>query len=201
MDQPLRIAIVGNSPILLEKEYGEEIDSHDIVVRFNNFVINGYEKYTGIKTTDVCFNAYTPFNEAILNLTKEHRLFFYTTESAQKINRKLKENYGGKITTGNVTFVDNDKYYKELCKKLHAEKNWQGSSGLIMCQMMCDMYPDAIIDVYGITFFKDTIKRKDGESYHKIHHMDGTVLNSGHDPDAEWKYYETYLKDKINLHI
>jgi hypothetical protein len=128
-------------------------------------------------------------------------LFFYTTENLDFIDQLLRSKYNGKLTINDVTLIDNEKYYKELIKKLNAERNWQGSSGLVMCQMMSDLYPDAVIDVYGVTFFRDTIKRAEGEAYHKIHHMDGSILYSGHDPEAEWKYYETYLKNKINLHI
>lgn len=200
-DKKLTIAIVGNSPILLNEEYGDEIDQHDVVIRFNNFVIDGYEKHTGKKTTDICFNPYTKRNDEILKLPKEHRLFFYTSETNESLSEKLYEKYGCDLTINDVTIIDNEKYYKELCKKLQAKNNWQGSSGLIMCQKMADEYPNAQIDVYGITFFKDTIEAKEGERYNKIHHLDGSIVDSGHDHNAEWKYYETYLRGKINLHL
>jgi len=44
------IIIVGNGSSLLDKENGSKIDSFDIVVRFNGFKINGFEKHTGTKT-------------------------------------------------------------------------------------------------------------------------------------------------------
>lgn len=44
------VAIVGNSSKLMDNEFGEEIDSHDIVIRFNDgFIIN--KKAQGSKTT------------------------------------------------------------------------------------------------------------------------------------------------------
>lgn len=43
-------AIVGNSPISLIKNNGKLINSHDCVVRFNNFKIKNYENYVGTKT-------------------------------------------------------------------------------------------------------------------------------------------------------
>ena len=43
-------SIVGNSPTLLSKEYGKQIDSHKKTVRFNNAVIENYKKHVGTKT-------------------------------------------------------------------------------------------------------------------------------------------------------
>ncbi|GHE20562.1 hypothetical protein GCM10017767_10830 [Halomonas urumqiensis] len=44
------VAVVGSSPNLLGKKYGELIDSHDIVIRFNNASVSGYENSVGCKT-------------------------------------------------------------------------------------------------------------------------------------------------------
>ena len=46
------IAVVGNSPVLLEDEKGSEIDKHNIVIRFNNFQTGPKLRLsTGSKTT------------------------------------------------------------------------------------------------------------------------------------------------------
>ncbi|KAI4383746.1 hypothetical protein MLD38_009550 [Melastoma candidum] len=44
-------AVIGNSGILLEKEYGKLIDSHEVVVRLNNARIRGYERSVGSRTS------------------------------------------------------------------------------------------------------------------------------------------------------
>ena len=44
-------AVVGNSGVTLLKEYGEEIDNHDAVIRINMAPIRGFEKYVGKRTT------------------------------------------------------------------------------------------------------------------------------------------------------
>lgn len=47
----MSIIVVGNGPSVLQHEAGAEIDAFDEVVRFNNFELEGYEKYVGTKTT------------------------------------------------------------------------------------------------------------------------------------------------------
>ena len=44
------IAIVGNGPSEIGKSNGKEIDSHDIVIRFNNYRTDGFEADYGSKT-------------------------------------------------------------------------------------------------------------------------------------------------------
>lgn len=44
------IAVVGNAPTEIGKNKGLEIDSHDIVIRFNNYKTIGYENDYGTKT-------------------------------------------------------------------------------------------------------------------------------------------------------
>lgn len=48
----MNIALVGNGPSATNKVIGPIIDSFDMVVRFNNFIQNGYEPFVG-KRTDV----------------------------------------------------------------------------------------------------------------------------------------------------
>ena len=40
-----KVIIVGNSPSILLQEYGELIDSYDVVIRVNKCVTEGFEKY------------------------------------------------------------------------------------------------------------------------------------------------------------
>ena len=44
-------AIVGNSSKLLNSKLGNEIDSHDFVMRFNHATVKGFEKDVGSKTS------------------------------------------------------------------------------------------------------------------------------------------------------
>eukprot|EP00899_Mesostigma_viride_P016726 jgi/Mesvir1/25054/Mv11898-RA.1 len=44
-------AVVGNSGVLLLKQNGQDIDSHDAVIRLNMAPVRGYEQYVGRRTT------------------------------------------------------------------------------------------------------------------------------------------------------
>lgn len=47
----MKAAVVGNSPILLKQNYGDIIDQHDCVIRFNLAKTENFEKFVGSKTT------------------------------------------------------------------------------------------------------------------------------------------------------
>lgn len=186
------IAIVGNSPILMNTEYGEEIDSHDIVVRINHFNLEGYEKHLGTKTTDVYFHTKTLYSPTILTLTKEHRFMFYTRETHYQIRKLLNDTYKGKLKLENVTLLDRKKYFLDLAKKINSKEHKHASTGLITIQSIVDRYPDCDIDVYGITFFADS-------KNNKMSHYDGTQYIMAHDNKAEIEYFNKNLSDKVNL--
>jgi hypothetical protein len=45
----MKISIVGNSRCILKSANQDDIDSSDLVIRFNNFKLKNYEKYCGTK--------------------------------------------------------------------------------------------------------------------------------------------------------
>eukprot|EP00899_Mesostigma_viride_P014898 jgi/Mesvir1/23409/Mv21101-RA.1 len=63
-------AIVGNSGALLLKEYGREIDAHDMVYRFNQAPTKGYELHVGARSSHESLNGYW-----VKQLLDEHRGF------------------------------------------------------------------------------------------------------------------------------
>ena len=49
-DKNAKVIIIGNSPTILNDEFGSLIDSFDIVIRINRCLTKGFEKYIGSKT-------------------------------------------------------------------------------------------------------------------------------------------------------
>jgi hypothetical protein len=59
LSRELSIAIVGNGPNEIGRGKGAEIDSHDVVVRCNNYEISdAYREDYGVKTTHWIYNGY-----------------------------------------------------------------------------------------------------------------------------------------------
>lgn len=58
IDKPLSCAVIGNSNSLLEHEFGNEIDQHDIVFRCNQAPVQDYESHVGSKLTYRMMNSH-----------------------------------------------------------------------------------------------------------------------------------------------
>lgn len=66
IDIDSKISIIFPSNNILRKEYINDIDSSDFVIRFNDFIIDGYEKNVGTKTNLVLANSKT-IGSGVLN--------------------------------------------------------------------------------------------------------------------------------------
>ncbi|GHV96302.1 hypothetical protein AGMMS50293_26220 [Spirochaetia bacterium] len=96
------IAVVGNGPYEIGTGNGKEIDSHDIVVRFNNFEINDdYEKDYGRKTSIISTTGFGSIKDQYYyksdfiilptsiywyNFSKEKRQFIYKNSGIKMLN-------------------------------------------------------------------------------------------------------------------
>ena len=87
------IVVVGNSRKILEKENGEFIDSHDIVLRFNRGLPEGYEKHIGTKTDIWAINGRKKETQKILHLKFQDRKYtLWTFYKIGRLNPTLKYN-------------------------------------------------------------------------------------------------------------
>lgn len=112
------IAVVGNSPELLNNSLGEEIDSHDIVIRFNKFFITDeLVKNTGSKTTLCVVDKNTSHhffqcgrvNASLLIVGEDLRVYHPSLDDFTALNSNFNE-------VGNI----NRQIYIDLAKILQA---------------------------------------------------------------------------------
>jgi len=88
------ILLIGNGPSCLDNEYGELIDSHDIVVRFNNFETESFEKFVGTKTN---YWVKTIMSNKHDNVNFEQKFFVYPSIVAPNIQKINELNKNGHI--------------------------------------------------------------------------------------------------------
>ena len=87
-----KIILIGNAPI--EKQNGVQIDQFDIIVRFNEFKIEGFEKFIGTKTTHwfvsgLIYNKYKDIAESeYAKLSIENKFVVMLDSSIRNISDK-----------------------------------------------------------------------------------------------------------------
>lgn len=170
------ILLIGNGPSCLNYEYGDLIDSHDIVVRFNNFEIEPFEKFVGSKTN-----------------------YWVRTIKSDKHNDKIFDKkfftYPGviRIGSGELNELINDGYtiiplefYNKVDALLNNKFIW-ATTGLVMIYYFIEN--GYTVKIHGFDFFKS------GMHYYK----DDTKL-IGHDPNIEEHLVKSLIKEgKVKL--
>tara|TARA_Y100001963_G_scaffold143915_1_gene215391 strand:- start:1105 stop:1770 length:666 start_codon:yes stop_codon:yes gene_type:complete len=167
-----KVIIVGNNPILLEKNYGEFIDSYDIVIRINRCTTKGLEKHTGTKTDiwattylhyDKSFNHEDHYDAFIPNNFDELLAIWYRTPiTKSKLIRLPLKNQKTYIMSKNTQFKNNFPEYYKIQKNLKSEFD----TGLLTILTSTLFYKD--ITIIGFDFFeKYNSFSKNVEGYYK----------------------------------
>jgi hypothetical protein len=187
-------AIVGSSGNLLDNEYGEIIDSYDVVIRFNDALVSGYEKHVGSKTTcrvvnQHIFNAAMPNTHIDLERMKElfsafDKDFIYSLENQTLIGKGIEfyPSFKGiidrvKERNNEVVFINKDFY--EFCNK---QSNSIATCGFVAVNMALKHFVD--ISCFGFSFYE----RSEGDRT-KLHYWEelGEYDQSCHDFSDEKK--------------
>ena len=131
------VAVVGNAMSLFDKNYGDEIDSHDVIVRMNKAAML-YTRQEASKTHGTKTSVWGFWN------TAEYKSFF------NKIPKKVKKMHAGHQgrTPNNLDLVDfvyPENLYKEL--KKYSGKHNNPTTGLIMLDYIIHCNPKHV-DVY-----------------------------------------------------
>ena len=150
-------AIVGSAGLLLTQQFGEEIDEHEAIFRFNIAPAKGFEKHVGSKTTLRLINRH---HLGFREFKDEICLFHTTVEDALRKYVRIAQNHP------NLPNVPMDmSFYKKVVQWNKLETPTNGYFGLKLALMLCDR-----IDIYG---FLRTWK-----GYVKYHYFNDEEPNS-----------------------
>jgi len=185
------VAVVGNSGILMDSEYGSDIDSHDIIIRCNLAKVIGYEKHVGSKT-----NIRIVSGKSSLYAGKAHK----DTFSGWDIN------FLSTLQNEHIVFSSPriNHYVQSIVQ--HQNIKWAHyltESFLNQCQNFINDIPSvglqaivlatqisSNIDLYGFNFFRD-----DWEKRHYFEEM--KPYNVGHSFNTEQTFVEMLEEKKI----
>ena len=159
----MKCAVVGNSSILLNKEYGKEIDKYDIVIRFNTAKTKNFEKHVGSKTDIRFSNLHLIMCVLDEQHHKEHTQYFPDWDNNFIYTLKNENIYLKNINFFNRNFdlyqileKNNNKINhveKELLLECTAISNGDPTMGLIGVQYAIKNFDH--VDCYGFSFYKE----------------------------------------------
>lgn len=202
----MKIAIVGNSRVLLKDKHGTEIDASDLIVRFNNFKLRNHEDFCGIRVDHVSlmvsslkstlFETVTPY------LLKDVKKIFFpfriSGEELEETKKKCIEYFFLPEETHFETI--DEALIIALTEKLrhHSEKNgvrrenYNPSSGMTLIEYALKKYQGSEITLYGFDPFKF-------EEHYSNYWEPGLVLDNGvsHPLVGEGILIEKYRREKL----
>lgn len=184
------VAIVGNGPSELGKNKGEEIDSHDIVIRFNNYRIDNYEKDYGTKTNiwikcssnDIVHNRNNKNFDCIL-----YEPDYYHHEIIDGYLNVLFDDC--KINV--VDYFDFDDHYS-LRKQFHIFP----TSGFVCINKVIKQPNIKHFDLYGFSFLQEKQEEYSSHYFNDRSKKEAVFHSSHHNLNLESEFIKRILNDK-----
>lgn len=194
-----KIIIVGNAPNNLDNKFGKMIDSFNIIIRFNEFVIKDYEKNIGTKTSIWVINDWVAIDllqkyENWLENNIHVKIIIvipYRTNEADKYfeeRYKLINDFYNQSNIKNELIFINKDFVKNIQEK-YEFSNTHPSTGLITILYFIEYYKD--IYITGFNFFQK-VKESDNIHYYSCNN------SCNHDGDKEKSIvYDLIIKKYI----
>lgn len=183
------IAIVGNGPSEIGKCKGIEIDKHDIVIRFNNFETNNFEKDYGTRTDIWCCN----LNYDI----KPRREFFKMVLLPEEIDHKFISKIdllADAVNKGSIIYNYGAEHLEGLNKDYYDQPTF-GLRLIFRLSKILDSFDN--VDFYGFNFCKD-IQDSYTTHYFKSRNLQYEKL---HNLMAETEYLTQFISERKNKNL
>jgi hypothetical protein len=189
-DQKSKVIIVGNSPSILLQEYGELIDSYDVVIRVNRCLTTGFEKYIG-KKIDIWATTRTDnIDDFVPENYKDIRYLWKRTHS---YDLELPEDFPEEVQKEHYIMYKNQKWFKNYKTFLSPfELKHEPCTGLLTILTACRFYDD--ITVHGFTFGTQSDNKHRLSGYYRDSELISDDSGSLVHPEDELWYSERNTK-------
>jgi len=140
IDNSKTIAVVGNSTNLLNNNYSKLIDSHDLVIRFNQARVKGYEVNVGCKTSMRMINHHVFTGTTNASQFSKYDINFIPSVDEPLILCKFLPNYKNIAKSRNikasVSYVTDEVYYEAANMLKGGKDPTMGFIGIIFALKM-----------------------------------------------------------------
>ena len=184
-----KVIIIGNSPSILLQEYGELIDSYDVVIRINRCITKGFEKYIGQKI-DIWATSHGYMMDNFVPLKYGDIRYLWKRTPKVKLNLDNCPTCGhGRDFSKVINHVmyktkDYNKHFKKYIRTRFKLKH-EPCTGLLTILTSLKFYKD--VTIHGFTFYTE----------HEKHTVEGYYRESEVDEDGkhpEDKFWNKQIK-------
>jgi hypothetical protein len=170
------VAVVGNGPQEMGKGTGKEIDSHDLVIRFNNFKTAGYEIDYGTRT-DIWARNNNIFETKNRENPEQFKMIVWRFDKSYWVHHRelwliaTAQSLAGKAVYG--AFPEN--VIADVHKWLDPAEEVFPTLGALVIKFLVDYTEVKSVDIYGFSFL-DAIEDKInlGDHYYDDYSIRGT---------------------------
>jgi hypothetical protein len=187
-----KIAVVGNGPQQVDRGTGAEIDAHDIVIRFNNFRTDGYEKDYGKRTDIWVWGAGAgTLGDKERAIYKNVKLMMWGPEFG---HFKIMENYCDWLYQTGMKKIDH--FPRDNFIELHGKLNLSiengdcPSLGTTSIYFLLKSAKPKSVDFYGFSF----LENKSGANFAHYYEKGNESGYHPHDLDAESEFLRQLIK-------
>ena len=175
------VAVVGNGPQQINKGTGKEIDAHDIVIRFNNFSIEGYEKDYG-KRTDIWVRNCNVYESKNRHNPGQFKMIVWKFEKLRwDRNRALWFMAAAQALAGKIV-------YGTIDQNVFSLKSGSPTLGAIVIKFLVSDTKAKSVNAYGFSFLD-----KEGEEKFGVHYYDDYFDIASHNYEVESKLLREML--------
>ena len=188
------IAVIGNSSILLDKEFGKEINNHDLVIRCNLARVEGFEKNVGSKTSIRCIAGKSFW----YNLSEKFSAFDSNYIPSLNETLIIKANPLNPSIQGimsNLNSKNTIHYFNEVFKNYCNSLSNSNDVTVGFCAVVLACALSNNVSIYGFNFFRE----KNWGNKHYFEKI--TPYQQGHNFEHEAEYFnelkkQNYIKIK-----
>lgn len=193
-------AVVSNSGSLLEHEYGNLIDNHDVVMRANRCIVKGFETYVGSRTDIRLLNTHCSNHIFDNSYYKDHFDQRYSTWSTDTVTSTIGDEVLIFRNSSHISIVnkiiDNEIYPREkFVSRVVINGDRELTAGGELITIASSLFEK--VSCFCFDLFSNISEKEVETPSKKIHYFEDVFWNKS--PSHDYRIEKEYLKKISNI--